>query len=128
DGSCAASHVYASAGVYTVGVAVTDDDTGSARATFQYVVVFDPNGGFVTGGGWIASPAGASLPEPAWAGKGTFGFVAKYFPGTMVPSGETHFSFGKSRFQSTSYEWLVVTGDKAEYAGRGALNGVAGYE
>ena len=28
-------------------------------------VAKDPNGGFVTGGGWIDSPAGAAAPLPA---------------------------------------------------------------
>ena len=60
NASCSASQTYTAAGVYTVGVTVTDDDTGSATTKYEYVVVYDPSAGFVTGGGWIQSPAGAS--------------------------------------------------------------------
>ena len=34
--------------------------------------------GFVTGGGWIPSPAGAYTADPALTGRGTFGLVAKH--------------------------------------------------
>jgi len=30
-------------------------------------------------------------------------------------------------FQSTSYQWLVVAGAKAQYKGEGTVNGEAGY-
>jgi PKD repeat protein len=53
------SHTYNSAGVYKVDVTVTDDDGDSDVRTFEYIVVYDPKGGFVTGGGWITSPPGA---------------------------------------------------------------------
>jgi hypothetical protein len=44
-------------------------------------VVYDPSGGFVTGGGWINSPAGAC--KLAWCtdetvGRANFGFVSQY--------------------------------------------------
>jgi hypothetical protein len=35
---------------------VTDKDGDSDVSTFEYIVVYDPNGRFVTGGGWINSP------------------------------------------------------------------------
>ncbi len=44
--------MYAAAGVYTVTVTITDDDTGvHSNSTTQMLVIYDPNGGFVTGGG-----------------------------------------------------------------------------
>ncbi|MHC4434241.1 MAG: PKD domain-containing protein, partial [Planctomycetota bacterium] len=49
-------HEYAEAGICTVKLTVTDDDGGSGESQFQYVVVYDPEGGYVTGGGWIDSP------------------------------------------------------------------------
>ncbi len=59
------------AGIYTVTVEVTDDDGGVGSATAEaLVVVYDPSGGFVTGGGWIDSPAGAledNSYELVWA-------------------------------------------------------------
>ena len=71
SGSVSGSHTYAAAGVYKVGLTVTDKGGGTGTATFQYVVVYDPNGGFVTGGGWIDSPAGAYAADPALSTKPT---------------------------------------------------------
>ena len=129
SGSCSASHVYASSGVYTVGVTVKDDDTGSATSKYEFVVVFDPSGGFVTGGGWINSPAGAYRPDPTLTGKANFGFVSKYKKGASVPEGQTEFQFhaGNLNFHSEVYQWLVVAGNKAQYKGTGTINGSGSY-
>ena len=93
------------------------------------MVVYDPSGGFVTGGGWIDSPAGAYAADPALTGKATFGFVAKYQKGANVPDGNTQFQFhtGGLNFKSTSYEWLVVAGAHAKYKGVGTINGSGNY-
>jgi hypothetical protein len=129
SGSCTASHSYATAGVYGVTVTVTDDDTGTATLRYMYVVVYDPNAGFVTGGGWINSPAGAYLADPSLTGKANFGFVSKYKNGASTPTGETEFQFkaGNFNFHSSLYDWLVVSGSMAQYKGKGEVNGVAGY-
>jgi hypothetical protein len=126
--SCSASHSFTGPGVYTVTVTVTDDDTGSTSSTFEFVVAYDPNGGFVTGGGWILSPAGAYTLNPALTGKANFGFVAKYDKG--VAKGQTEFQFhaGDFNFNSEVYESLVVSGYKAQYRGFGKVNGVSGYK
>jgi hypothetical protein len=62
-GAITVPYRYAAPGVYTVKVSVTDKVNVTAGAgmtgQYQYAVVFDPTGGFVTGGGWIDSPAGA---------------------------------------------------------------------
>jgi hypothetical protein len=128
-GACAATHLYGAAGVYGVMVAVTDDDTGSAATRYEYVVVYDPSAGFVTGGGWIQSPAGAYLADPSLTGRANFGFVSKYQNGASTPSGQTEFQFQTARFRFTStvYDWLVVAGARAQYKGSGAVNGEAGY-
>jgi hypothetical protein len=44
----------------------------------RYVVIYDSEGGFVTGGGWIDSPLGASVLYPEATGIANFGFVSKY--------------------------------------------------
>ncbi len=116
------------AGVYTISLRIRDDDGGEdTKAASSYVVVYDPSAGFATGGGWITSPAGAYAPDPALAGKASFGFVAKYLKGTTIPTGNTEFQFqeGNLAFQSTSYQWLVVAGAKAQFKGEGAINGGA---
>jgi hypothetical protein len=102
-----------------------DDNYGNLdQAIYEFVVVYDPNGGFVTGGGWINSPAGAYPADPTLAGKATFGFVAKYPKGATAPDGNIQFQFhaGDLNFHSTSYEWLVVAGSKAQFKGAGTIN------
>jgi PKD repeat protein len=129
SGSVSDLHVYTAAGVYTVTLTVTDDDGGSGTAIFEYVVVYDPSAGFVTGGGWINSPAGAYLADTSLTGKATFGFVSKYQKGATVPTGNTEFIFHVAgfKFKSTSYEWLVVAGTRAQYKGEGTINGAGNY-
>jgi hypothetical protein len=124
SGARTGSHTYSSAGVYTV--TLTQDD---AIAVYQYVVVYDPNGGFVTGGGWIESPVGAYVADPTLTGKANFGFVSKYKKGATVPTGNTEFQFkaGDLNFKSTSYQWLVVAGARAQYKGVGTINGTGDY-
>ena len=128
SGTVHGDHTYAAPGVYTIGLTLTDDGD-STEASHEYVVVFDPAAGFVTGGGWMQSPPGAFVPDPSLTGKATFGFVAKYKKGADVPIGQTHFSFRVAdlRFDSTSYDWLVIAGDKAKYKGKGTINGTGNY-
>src|SRR5205823_6569840 len=47
-----ATHSYLNPGVYTINVCVKDA-TGANGCASVWVVVYDPNGGFVTGGGWL---------------------------------------------------------------------------
>jgi hypothetical protein len=118
-------------GVYTVTVIVTDKWQAASTpvAVSGYVVVYDPNGGFVTGGGWINSPAGAYAADLNLAGKATFGFVSKYKKGQSTPDGDTEFQFheGNLNFKSTAYDWLVLSGTKAQYKGSGTINGSGDY-
>jgi hypothetical protein len=130
SGSCSGTHKYTVSNVYEPTVTVRDDDKGSATSSFEFVVVYDANNGFVTGGGWITSPAGALAARPAQTGKATFGFVSKYLKGSTVPTGNTEFDFhaGDFNFKSTSYEWLVISGSKARYHGFGKINGAGNFE
>ena len=126
SGSVNDSHVYSVPGVYTVKLSVADNDGGeSDESVYQYVVVYDPSAGFVTGGGWFNSPAGAYTDDPSLTGKANFGFVAKYKKGANVPDGNTQFQFsaGDLNFHSSSYEWLVVAGNQAMFKGEGTING-----
>jgi hypothetical protein len=123
------SHTYAVAGVYTL-VAYIKDKAGAVDdSVYKYVVVYDPGAGFVTGGGWITSPLGAYAANPSLTGKATFGFVSKYKKGQSTPDGDTEFQFQAAgfNFKSTSYEWLVVAGAKAQYKGSGTINGSGDY-
>ena len=129
DNMVTASHTYGDAGVYTVILTVIDDDGGSDVAIYQYVVVYDPNSGFVTGGGWINSPEGAYTPDPSLTGKATFGFVSKYKKGQQKPTGNTEFQFHAAdlNFHSKDYDWMVIAGPKAMYKGNGTINGDGNY-
>jgi hypothetical protein len=124
-----ASLTFTAAGVYSVRVTVTDGCGNTVSQVFEFVVIYDPNEGFVTGGGWINSPAGAYVPNPTLAGKANFGFVSKYLKGANVPTGDTEFQFqvGNMDFHSTVYEWLVISGAKAQYKGSGTINGAGNY-
>lgn len=128
-GSIAESHSYTASGVYTVTVTITDDDGDSDTQLYQYVVVYDPDSGFVTGGGQIVSPAGAYVVDPTLTGKAVFGFNAKYKKGQSTPSGNSQFQFKTANlhFHSDSYEWLVVAGPQAKFKGVGTINGTGSY-
>jgi hypothetical protein len=123
------SHVYTNAGVYTVTATVTDVVGAFSTFSSGYLVIYDPGAGFVTGGGWINSPAGAYSPDPSLTGKATFGFVSKYQKGKNIPTGNTEFQFkiGNLKFSSTAYDWLVIAGAKAQYKGTGTINGSGSY-
>jgi hypothetical protein len=93
------------------------------------IVIYDPEGGFVTGGGWVNSPSESYRPDPALTGKATFGFVSKYKKGATTPTGQTEFQFKVAdlNFHSTTYQWLVVAGARAQYKGTGTINGEGEY-
>jgi hypothetical protein len=125
---------FATAGVYRVTLTVRDGCGGSSSASTvdgltALVVIYDPGAGFVTGGGWINSPAGAYASDPTLTGKANFGFVSKYQPGATTPSGQTefHFKVAGLNFHSATYEWLVVAGARAQYKGTGTINGAGSY-
>jgi hypothetical protein len=130
SGSVLGTHAYTAAGVYAIRLAVLDDGGYLGESVFEYVVIYNPEGGFVTGSGWIWSPTGAYAPDPSLVGRATFGFVSKYQRGASVPTGNTNFRFkaGDLNFQSSSYDWLVIAGqDKAKYKGVGTINGSGNY-
>jgi len=131
SGTVTGSHNYATADIYTVKLTVTDKDGGTGESIFEYVVIYDPNGGFVTGGGWINSPEGAYKPDPTLIGKATFGFVSKYQKNQTMPTGNTEFQFHVAgmNFHSESYQWLIITGGNyARYKGTGTINGEGSYK
>ncbi len=128
-GTVSGTHTYSSAGIYEIKLTVTDDDLGSDYSVSNYIVIYDPEGGFVTGGGWINSPEGAYAPDLTLVGTANFGFVSKYKKGATVPTGVTQFNFQVAdlNFHSDEYDWLVIAGARAQYKGTGTINGEGVY-
>jgi PKD domain len=123
-----ATHSFPNTGVYTINVCVKDS-LGANGCSSVWIVVYDPNGGFITGGGFVNVGAGSYTADPTLSGRANFGFNSQYKKGSTVPTGETEFNFqvGNFNFHSESYNWLVVSGWKAQYKGTGSVNGVSGY-
>ncbi len=121
-------HAYASAGIYTVKLTITDAAGASGSRSYQYTVVYDPHAGAVTGGGWIMSPAGSYAPNPSMARKATLEVSARYRRRSHTPEGETEFKLTGMDFHSRSYDWLVVSGTTARIRGAGTINGRGHYE
>ena len=130
--SCSVKYTTSVANVDMIGANYLGSDLHlpSAAATKAMAVFYDPNGGFVTGGGYIQSPTGAAPAYPTAVGKANYGFVAKYLKNQPYPQGETEFQFKPANinFHSTSLEWLIIskptpTTLKAWYQGYGTNNG-----
>lgn len=115
--------------VLNVCVRGRDAASNWSDALCALAAVYDPSGGSVSGGGWIQSPLGAYAPNPSLTGKATFGFVSRYQKGATLPDGQTQFQFHGANldFSSTSYQWLVVAGARAQFKGTGKINGAGNY-
>jgi len=130
SGSCKGTHTYTHTGVFTVTATVTDKDGGSA-SDGDFLVVYDPTAGYVSGSGFVNSPAGAYTAIPSATGKASFGFNTRYQLGSTLPSGPTTFNFtctpANLKFSGVVYEWLVVTAPVAQFKGSGTINGAGNY-
>lgn len=116
------SHVYAAAGLYTITLFVRDG-AGHESAAALTVAIVDPSAGFVTGGGWIQSPAGALVSDPLAQGQAHFSVSSQYKKGASIPTGSMKFDFkaGSFEVQGASQQWLVVSGSRAWLRGSGTL-------
>jgi hypothetical protein len=118
-------------GVYELSLRVSDPFGLSKDTTLtDFLVIYDPSAGYVTGKGAIKSPLGACRLTCAGAeGRATFGFTSKYANGATVPTGSTQFEFkaGNLNFVSTVYQWLTVAGARAQFKGDGTINGAGTY-
>ncbi|GIH80616.1 hypothetical protein Plo01_70450 [Planobispora longispora] len=130
--ACDRTHTFASAGMYTIKLTVTDDDGGSGAAEVM-VVVYDPDAGFVTSGARIDSPTGALTGDPGHTGRGSFQFNPKYRPHDEGPApggGKVSFRLAGTDFDldATELEWLVVTRHgRAAVKGEATVSGRTGY-
>lgn len=134
SGTASAIHSYAVAGIYAVVAVVTDNGGLEGTGRYEYVTAFNPEGQWVAGNGAINSPVGACTwsgcaTDGSTIGTAMFGFSSKYANGATTPSGNTRFRFraGDLSFSSTAYQWLVVSGARAQYKGSGQINGGGDY-
>ena len=128
SGTATGRHTFTAAGIYRVTLAITNTSGQSTRVD-RTVVIYDSSGGFVAGAGWIQSPPGAYRPAPSVSGQALFGFVSRYPRGAERPAGLTRLEFRTAslRFVSGDYDWMVVTGARAQYQGTGTINGQGRY-
>jgi hypothetical protein len=129
DGVASCEVTISAPGVYEVTAEFAGDTLRHGSATTALLTIYDPEGGFVTGGGWIDSPGGAYAADPTLTGRANFGFVSKYKKGATEPTGQTEFQFKVAdlNFHSDTYEWLIVAGARAQYKGTGTINGAGNY-
>lgn len=134
--SVTATHVYATPGVYLIDVCVVDANGDEDRwFAPQEVIVYDPAGGFTTGGGWfdnVQGPMFSPMMSTAAATDGTnskvmFAFVCNYKKGSILPVGNVEIHAEGMNFHSESYDWMVVNGNRAQFKGTGTIDGQAGY-
>ena len=91
-------------------------------------MIYDPSGGYTIGGGWVPIGPGSYSADPNLSGKLGFGFNSKYTNATN-PKGNAliRFALGNFEFTSFNYEYLSISGGKAQFRGFGKINGEAGY-
>lgn len=120
---------FSEAGVHEVCVWGEDARGNTGNAECILIAVYDPEGGYVSGGGRIYSPAGAYAPDTALEGNAVFGFTSRYQNGAQIPTGHTVFRFIVAHlgFTSSDYQWLVVAGARAQFKGTGTINGEGNY-
>jgi hypothetical protein len=106
-------------GVYTLVVRACDKASNCQNNGSVNFVVYDPEGGFATGGGWINPDADSTLPN----GKASFGFVAKYLKGKSTGNLEFQYNDADINLKSTIIDWLVISGVSAQFQGTGTING-----
>ena len=99
------SHNDEEPGVYTIKLTVSDDDGGGGNSIYQYVVVYEPDGGFVTGGGWFISPVGAYVSNPSLTGKATLALFPSIRKAQPCPPGTP----SSSSMPETSISTQVIT-------------------
>ena len=132
-GTTRGTYTFTTAGVYKITMNVTDNlgvtnSVGTNGDLEALLVIYDPSGGYTIGGGWLNAPPGSYRADPSLSGKVAFGFNSKYTKAAN-PKGETQINFGNGNFEfnALNYEYLSISGARAQFKGFGKLNGEAGY-
>jgi hypothetical protein len=120
------THTYTVAGSFAIKVKVSRGSSFGS-STFSPLVVFDPNAGSLTGGGWFNSPLGAFPANPSFIGKIHFDADVKFEKKTTQLKGSAKVSLPGADFKLTTFSWLSIIGSRVQTAGTGTLNGASGY-
>ncbi len=130
NGKVTGSYKFTTAGVYKLQMNITDQNglttyTNTNGDLEAILVIYDPNGGYAYGGGYYNSPASALRSNPAATGKASYGFAINYFKNSTYPKGETQFEFkvGDFEFNALNFDYLVISGAKAQFKGTGKITG-----
>ncbi|MHC4462861.1 MAG: post-COAP-1 domain-containing protein [Planctomycetota bacterium] len=108
-------------GLYKIEVTLASSDYTASAA----LVVYNPEGGFATGGGWILPQDDELNTYPNQ--RANFGFNAKYKKGEPTGHIEFRYSDGYIDVKSSSIERLIITGGKlAQFKGWALVNGEEG--
>jgi hypothetical protein len=105
----------------------TDEWGNAGKEQCIQLEVFDPDAGFVTGQGTIASASGAYALDPNLAGDASFTFLARYEKGADAPTGHAELQMASFKFESASQRVLWIFGPRAQFGGTGIVNGQPGY-
>jgi hypothetical protein len=106
---------------------LVDAAGNTTQAVSAVIVVFDSEAGFVTGGGWFLTPAGAYMPDTAFAGHTNFGLNVRYPRRSDAPRGNLNVIIAGRQFRSAGFDWLVIRGATARMEGRGTIDGNGEY-
>jgi hypothetical protein len=116
------------AGIYTILFRGSDAAGNTGPISSITLPVFDRDAGKVTGDGNFDSPSGADPLHPTQTGQAKIELDAQYKKNDSTPSGHVKFEFGNIKFESTSLDFLVITGgNAARLAGSGQINGQGDY-
>jgi len=133
-GSVKGTYAFSSPGVYLVTMKVTDTSGGTGLADqvnglTALVVIYDPNAGYVMGGGWSISPIGAFTLNPGIVGDFSFGFITRYFKNSQNPKGSLDFSFraGGLLVKALNFDYLTISGARLQAKGQAWVNGDGSY-
>ena len=106
-------------GIYELQVVAIDNADNEAVSEIRNFVVYDPDDGFLTAGGWV----------PSSSGKLNFGFEVRYRGGADRPSGQLELQLREAdlNLHVSDFDWLVVVGNRATFNGTGTNNGAGNY-
>ncbi|MEN8908409.1 MAG: post-COAP-1 domain-containing protein [Clostridiales bacterium] len=103
-------------GVYSIVAKIKDNGYYEESETTAMCVVYDPNGGKATGGGWISEDSN----------KSNFGFNVKYKNGLATGNLEFQSKESDINLKSEQIDWLVINGNEASFQGTGTIKNMDG--